>query len=57
MQSLNILSFTDNGLEALANKIPEMKHGSIFSVNNILTKLISFPSNFWSPMKVKIFLP
>ena len=26
MQSLNISSLTDNRLEALASKIPEMKH-------------------------------
>ena len=26
----------DNGLEALASKIPEMKHVSIYSVNNTL---------------------
>ena len=55
MQSLNILNFTDDGLEVLANKILEMKHVSIFSINSTLTKLRTFPLNFWSPMKVKIF--
>ena len=28
MQSLNISILTDNGIEVLANKIPEMKHVS-----------------------------
>ena len=55
MQSLNILSLTDNGLDALASKIPEMKHVSISSINSILTKLRSFTPNYWSPMKVKMF--
>ena len=55
MQFLNISSFTDNRLETLADKIPEMKHVSIFSVNSTLTKLRTYPNNFWSPLKVKIF--
>ena len=55
MQSLNILNLTDNELKALSNKIPEMKHVSISSINSMLTKLRSFTSNFWSPMKVKMF--
>ena len=53
MQSLNISSLIDNGLEALANTIPEMKHVSIFSVNSMLTKLRTYPHNFWPPLKVK----
>ena len=55
MQSLNILSLTDSGLEALARKIPEMKHVSICNINSTLTKLKSFTSNFCPPMKIKIF--
>ena len=38
MQSINISSLTDNGLDALGNKIPEMKHVSIFSINSTLNK-------------------
>ena len=34
MQSLNILSLTENGLESLASKIPEMKHVSISNINS-----------------------
>ena len=56
MQSLNISSLTDNGLEALASKIPEMKHVSISSINRTFTKLRSFMPNFWFPMKEKILL-
>ena len=52
MQSLNISSLKDNGLQVLANKIPEMKHVSIFSINSMLMKLSTFMHNFWSPMKV-----
>ena len=39
MQSLNISSLTDDGLQNLASKIPEMKHMSVFSINNTLMKL------------------
>ena len=56
MQSLNILNLTDNRLEGLASKILEMKHVSISSINSMLTKLRPFIPNFWSPMKVKMFL-
>ena len=56
MQSLNISSLTDNRLDVLSIKIPEMKHMSIFSINNTLTKLRTDPHNFWSHLKVKIFL-
>ena len=55
MQSLNILSLTDNGLEALASKIPQMKHVSISSINNQLRELRSFTPNLWSLMKVQMF--
>ena len=43
MQALNILSFTDYKLEALAIKIPEMKHVSISSVNKADSHLVSGP--------------
>ena len=49
MQALNIPSLTGNGLEALASKIPEMKHASISRINSMLTKIRSFPPNVWSP--------
>ena len=39
MQSLNISSHTDKGLEALASKIPDMKHLSITSINSRFTEL------------------
>ena len=39
MQSLDISSHTDDGLQILANKIPEMKHISNFDINSMLTKL------------------
>ena len=55
MQSLNILSLTDNGLQALASKIPEMKLASSSSLNSMLTELRSFTPNFWSTMKVEMF--
>ena len=51
MQALNISSLTDYKLEALASKIQEMKHASIFSINSTLTK-----PNSWSSIKVKLFL-
>ena len=54
MQALKILSLTDYKLEALASKIPEMKHVSISSINSTLTKLRSFTHNFWSPIEVKL---
>ena len=54
---LNVLSLTDNGLEALASKILEMKHVSISSIYSMLTELRSFPPNFWSPQKFIMFLP
>ena len=53
MQSLNISSLTDNKLQVLANKIPEMKHVLIFSINSMLTKCRTYPHSFWSLMKVK----
>ena len=55
MQSLNISSLTDDTLQNSANKIPEMKHVSVFSINNTLTKIRSLPHNFWSSMTVKLF--
>ena len=55
MQSLYISSLTDNGLEALASKIPEMEHVSISSINSALTELRSFTPDLWSPMKDKMF--
>ena len=56
MQSLNITSLTDNGLQILANKILGMKHISIFNINSMLTKCTTSLYSFWSPMKVKTFL-
>ena len=56
MQSLNISSLTDNGLQFSANKIPEMKNISIFNINSMLAKLRIYPHSFWFPMKVKTFL-
>ena len=56
MQPLNVSSLTDDRLEVLANKILEMKHVLIFSINNILSKLRTYPHNFWYHMKVKILL-
>ena len=55
MQALNILSLMDYNLEALANKIWEMKHLFISCIKSTLTMLRSFTANFWSPMKVKLF--
>ena len=44
IQSLNISSLTDNSLQNLANKIPEMKHMCVFSINNTLKINRSLPS-------------
>ena len=38
MQSLDISSLTDENLKSIANKRPEMKHMSLFSINNTLPK-------------------
>ena len=46
MQSLNISSLIDERLQILADKIQEMKHISIFKVNNTLTKLRIYPHSF-----------
>ena len=40
MQSLNISSLTDDSLQNLASKIPEMKHMSVLSRNNINENLV-----------------
>ena len=55
MQSLNISSLRDDKLQDVAYKIALRKHVSIFSINNTLTKCRTYPHNFWSSMKVKIF--
>ena len=55
MQSLNISSLTDDSLQNLVNKIPEIKHMSMFSINNTLTKIRSLAPTFWSFMEVKLF--
>ena len=54
MQSLDVSSTSDETLKSLANKKLEMKHMSVFSINNTLTKLRSPPPTFWSPTKVKL---
>ena len=38
MKSLNTFSLTDKSLQNLDNRIPEMKHMSVFSINNTLMK-------------------
>ena len=55
MQSLDISSLTDDNVKILAHKIPEIKHMSVFSINNILTRIKSLPPTFWSSMEVKLF--
>ena len=55
MQSLNISSLTDDSLQNLSNKMPEMKHMSTFSINNTIMKIRSLPPTFWSSMEVKLF--
>ena len=54
MQSLDIPSTSDETLKSLANKILEIKHMYVFSINNIITKLRSPPPTFWSPTKVNL---
>ena len=53
MQSLDISSLTDDNLKILAQKITEMKHMSVFSINNTL-KIRSLPPTFWSSMEAKL---
>ena len=48
MQALNISNFYNTYLQAIANKIPEMKDSSILSINSTLTKPRSFPTKHWS---------
>ena len=55
IQCLNISNLTDYSLQKMANKIPQMKHMSMFSINNTLMKIRSLPPNFWSSMEVKLF--
>ena len=55
MQTLNLTSLTDDKLQDLAYKILEMKQMSIHSINNMLTKLRAYQTNFWSSLKVKAF--
>ena len=55
-QSLNISSLFDNKLQILDNKIPKMKHVSIFNINSMLIKVMTYSHSFWSLMKVKMFL-
>ena len=54
MQFLNISSLTDDSLQNLANKITEMKHMSVLSINNTLSKIRSLPPTFWSFTEVKL---
>ena len=53
---MNISSLMDDKLQDLAHNILEMKHVSIFSTNSTLTKLRTYPHNFWSSKKLKTFL-
>ena len=55
MQSLDISSLIDDNLKSIADKIPEMKCMSVFSINNTSTRMRSLPPTFWSSMKVKLF--
>ena len=43
MQSLDISSLTDDNVKNIANKIPEMKHMSVLSINNTLTRIRPLP--------------
>ena len=55
MQTLNLTSLTDDKLQHLAQKIPEMKQISIYSMNSTSTNLTAYTNNFWSSVKVKTF--
>ena len=52
MQSLNISSLHDHDLQAIA--IPQMKHLSLFSINNTLAKLCSILITHWATHIVKV---
>ena len=54
MQYLNIFSLHDHELQVIATEILEMKHFSIFSINNTLTKLHSILISHWSTHAVKV---
>ena len=54
MQSLNISSLHHPEIQVIATKIPEVKHFSIFSINNTLTKLHSILVTHWFAHVVKI---
>ena len=54
MISLNPSGLTDDKLKDLAHKILEKKQMSVFSINSRLTKLKTYPNNFWSSIKVKM---
>ena len=54
MQALNISNLHDHNLQVITTNKPEMKHFSIFSTNNTLTKLRSFPITHYSSHVVKI---
>ena len=55
MKTLNLTSITNDKLQDLAHKVPEMKHRPIYRINSTLTKLTAYSTNFWSSLKVKIF--
>ena len=55
MQSLNISSPNDDSSQKLSSRIPEMKHASVFSINNTLMKLRSLPPYFLSSTRVILF--
>ena len=57
MQSLNICNLTDDSLQNLANEMPEMKHMSVFSINNALTKIRSITLISGCPQKLNYSQP
>ena len=54
MQLLNISSLTDDKLQDLIHKIPKMKHVSIITINNTLTKHRTYPHNSGPTVKLKM---
>ena len=57
MESLDISNLTDDNLKSIANKIHEMKHMSVFSINNTLTRIRSLPQTSGHPQKSKYSPP
>ena len=54
MQFLDISHSSNESLKRLANKISEMKHMSVPSINNTLAKLRSSPPTLRSSMKIML---